>query len=72
MKKNTKRIKTRPSVQQRHVNLVSAQVLLVLTLEFWTLDFGIGLDNLFEDTGLVRLEFLVIIGEEEDICISSC
>ena len=28
-----------------HVILVSAQVLLVLTLGLWTLDFGLGLDN---------------------------
>ena len=28
-----------------HVILVSAQVLLVLTLGPWTLDFGLGLDN---------------------------
>ena len=27
------------------VILVSAQVLLVLTLGLWTLDFGLGLDN---------------------------
>ena len=30
-----------------HVILVSAQVLLVLTLGLWTLDFGLGLDNNF-------------------------
>ena len=29
-----------------HVILVSAQVLLVLTLGLWTLDFGLGLDNI--------------------------
>ena len=28
------------------VILVSAQVLLVLTLGLWTLDFGLGLDNM--------------------------
>ena len=28
-----------------HVILVSAQVLLVLTLRLWTLDFGLGFDN---------------------------
>ena len=28
-----------------HVILVSAQVLLVLTLGLWTLDSGLGLDN---------------------------
>ena len=28
-----------------HVILVSAQVLLVLTLGLWTLNFGLGLDN---------------------------
>ena len=28
-----------------HVILVSAQVLLILTLRLWTLDFGLGLDN---------------------------
>ena len=28
-----------------HVIIVSAQVLLVLTLGLWTLDFGLGLDN---------------------------
>ena len=29
-----------------HRIVVSAQVLLVLTLGLWTLDFGLGLDNL--------------------------
>ena len=28
-----------------HVILVLAQVLLILTLGLWTLDFGLGLDN---------------------------
>ncbi len=30
-----------------HVILVSPQVLMVLTLGLWTLDFGLGLDHIF-------------------------
>ena len=32
-------------VGMANVILVSAQVLLILTLGLWTLDFGLGLDN---------------------------
>ena len=54
-----------------HVILVSAQVLLVLTLCPWTLDFGLGLDNIVRhglamETQILRKPIFHIYGMKMD------
>ena len=39
-----------------YVILVSAQVLLVLTLGLWILDFGLGLDNFVKPESYIKSE----------------
>ena len=51
-----------------HLIIVSAQVLWVLTLGLWTLDFGLRLDNSIEQKySDVTKPYLLILGSEDKL-----